>query len=95
MIETLDKAQGIQMPKLTMKQRQEKLFRKLDLSGLESSPLELADSAWSPLAVLIQPNRGLKLPMMIQADPSAIGGRSLYTLARDVEFRHNSPQPEC
>ena len=32
----LDEAQGIQMPKLTTKQRQKKLFEKLDLSSLES-----------------------------------------------------------
>ena len=38
------------MPKLTMKERQEKLFEELDLSGLESWPPELADSAWSLLA---------------------------------------------
>ena len=38
------------MPKLTTKQRQEKLFKKLDLSGLESWPPELADSTWSLLA---------------------------------------------
>ena len=50
MIEALDKAQGLQMPKLTMKQRQEKLFEELDLSGWESWPLQLADSAWSLLA---------------------------------------------
>ena len=31
--------------KLTMKQRQEKLFEELDLSGLESWPPELVDSA--------------------------------------------------
>ena len=48
-IEALDKAHGIQTPKLTMKQRQEKLFEKLDLSGLESWPPELADSTWSLL----------------------------------------------
>ena len=36
MIEALDEAQGIWIPKLTMKQREEKLFEKLDLSGLES-----------------------------------------------------------
>ena len=34
MIEALDEAQGIQTPKLTVKQRQEKLFKELDLSGL-------------------------------------------------------------
>ena len=50
MIEVLDEAQGIWMPKLTPKQRQEKLFKKLDLSRLESWPPELADSAQSLLA---------------------------------------------
>ena len=50
MIEALDEAQGLQMPKLTMKQRQEKLFEELDLSGLESWPPKLADSTWSLLA---------------------------------------------
>ena len=49
-IEVLDKAQGLQTPKLTVKQRQEKLFMELDLSRLESWPLKLADSAWSLLA---------------------------------------------
>ena len=49
MMEALDKAQGLQTPKLTMKQRQEKLFEELDLSGLESWPPELVDSAWSLL----------------------------------------------
>ena len=39
-----------QMPKLTMKQRQEKLFEELDLSRLESWPPELAAPAWSLLA---------------------------------------------
>ena len=50
MIEALDEAQGLQMPKLTVKQRQDKLFKELDLSGLESWPTELADSAQSLLA---------------------------------------------
>ena len=36
--------------KVTVKQRQEKLFKELDLSGLESWPPKLADSAWSLLA---------------------------------------------
>ena len=39
-----------QMPKLTVKQRQEKLFEELDLSRLESWPPELVASAWSLLA---------------------------------------------
>ena len=38
------------MPKLTVKQRQEKLFGELDLSGLEPWPLKLVDSAWSLMA---------------------------------------------
>ena len=48
-MEALDEAQGLQMPKLTVKQRQEKFFKELDLSGLESWPPELADSAQSLL----------------------------------------------
>ena len=39
-----------QMPKLTMKQRQEKLFEELDLSELESWPPKLVASAQSLLA---------------------------------------------
>ena len=50
MIEVLDEAQGLWMPKLTARQRQEKLFEKLDLSGLESWPHKLVDSAQSLLA---------------------------------------------
>ena len=50
MMEALDKAQGTQMQKLTMKQREEKLFEKLNLSGLESWPPKLVDSAQSLLA---------------------------------------------
>ena len=38
------------MPKLTVKQRQEKLFEELDLSGLESWPPRLVDSTQSLLA---------------------------------------------
>ena len=49
-IDALNKAQGIQTQKLTTEQRQEKLFKKLDLSGLVSWLPELADSTWSLLA---------------------------------------------
>ena len=70
LMEALDEAQGLQMPKLSMKQRQEKLFEELDLSWLESWPPNLADSTQSlfaeypnvfslepvNLAALIQPN---------------------------------------
>ena len=49
-MEAVGEAQGFPTPKLTMKQRQEKLFKELDMSGLESWPPELADSTWSLLA---------------------------------------------
>ena len=49
-MEAVEGAQGHPMPKLTVKQRQDKLFEEFDLSGLESWPPELADSAQLPLA---------------------------------------------
>ena len=49
-MEALAEAQDLQMPRLTMKQRQEKLFQELDLSGLKSWPPNLADSAQPLLA---------------------------------------------
>ena len=50
MIDMLDEAQGVWAPKMTMGQRQEKIFEKLDLSSLESWPPELAESAHLLLA---------------------------------------------
>ena len=50
MMEALDGVQGIQIPKMTTEQRQEKLFENLDLSSLESWPPELAESVCSLLA---------------------------------------------
>ena len=49
-VEALDEAHSLQAPRLTMKQRKEKLLEELDLSGLESWPSELVDSTWSLLA---------------------------------------------
>ena len=49
-MEVLDETQGLQTHKLTVKQRQEKLFKELDLSELESWPPELAYLARSLLA---------------------------------------------
>ena len=49
MIEALDQVQGLQTPKMTVKQRQEILLEESDLSGLESWPLELTDSTQSLL----------------------------------------------
>ena len=48
--EVSEEAHSPQAPKLTMKQRQERLFEGLDLSGLESWPPELVASAQSLLA---------------------------------------------
>ena len=50
MMDALDEVQGIQTPKMTTEQRQEKLCEKLDLSNLGSWLPELADSAYSLLA---------------------------------------------
>ena len=50
MMEVSGKAQGLQMLKLSVKQRQEKLFKELDFSRLESWPPWLADSTQSLLA---------------------------------------------
>ena len=48
--EVLEEDHGHQTSKLTVKQRQEKLFGVLDLSGLESWPPNLVASAQSLLA---------------------------------------------
>ena len=48
--EVSEKGHGCQMPKLAMQQWQEKLFKALDLSRLESWPPELAEAAMSLLA---------------------------------------------
>ena len=48
-MEVVEGEQGLPTLKLTVKQRQEKLFKELDLSGLESWPPKLADSTQSLL----------------------------------------------
>ena len=50
MVEGVDELQCPQMPKLTVKQRKEKLSKELDMSGLESWLPELEDSTQSLLA---------------------------------------------
>ena len=97
-MDALDEVQGIQTPKMTIEQRQEKLFKKLDLSSLRSWPLELADSAHSLLAKYhvifsleswelscthFTKHCELESLMMIQVDPSAVSGkRSTHTCKR-------------
>ena len=48
--DVLDKDHGHQVPKLTMKQWSEKLFKELYPSSLESWPPELVAAAWTLLA---------------------------------------------
>ena len=50
MIDMMDEAKGIQRPKLTIEQRQKKLFEKLVLSDFESWLPELVDSTHLLLA---------------------------------------------
>ena len=50
MLYALDEVQGTQTQRLTAGQRQEKLFKKLELSGFGSWLPELVHSAWSLLA---------------------------------------------
>ena len=90
-IDALDEAQGVQALRMTMAQRQEKLFEKLDLSNLESWPPELADSVHLLLAeyhdifslepseaVLIGLSMWSKSPMMPSLKNNS--GRSLCPL---------------
>ena len=49
-MEVLEEAPGLPIPKLTLRKRQERLCEKLDLTGLEFWPPDLADSTWSLLA---------------------------------------------
>ena len=55
---------SLQAPKLTIRQRQGRLFEELDLSGLKSRPLELADSTQLLLA---------KYHNVFSLDPSEVG----------------------
>ena len=60
-MEALDETWGLQTPKWTVKQRQEKLFRELNLSELESWPPKLADFTQSLLAeyhdIFLEPSK--------------------------------------
>ena len=62
--EASEEDHGHQMPKLTVKQRQEKLFEELDLSGLEYWPPELVASTQSLL---------VEYHNIFSLDPSALG----------------------
>ena len=45
LLEGVEGPHSLQVPKLTVRQRQGKMFQELDLGGLESWPPELVDSA--------------------------------------------------
>ena len=82
MTEALDEAQGIQPKRLTAKQRQERLFEKSDLSGLESWPPELVSSAQSLLA---------EYHDIFSLDPSKLGfthsTKHVIKVTDDVPFK--------
>ena len=42
-----------------------------------------------------QSHQQYPIQRMIQTNSPTIGGRGLYTLARNVGLRHDPPQPEC
>ena len=81
-MEALDEAHGLQVPRLTMKQRQEKLFEESDLSGLESWPPKLVDSAWSLLAEYHN----------ISSQPSKLG--CTHSTEHVIKVTDNSPFKE-
>ena len=64
-----DEPQDPHTPKLTVRQRHGKLFNELDLSGLDSWPLELVDAACWLLA---------KYHNVFSLDPMAVGLYPLY-----------------
>ena len=88
--EALDEAQGLQMPKLTVKQRQEKLFKKLDLSRLESWPLESADSTCSLSA---------EYHDIFSLEPSELGctqaTKHVIKVTNDAPFKEQFRQIPC
>ena len=71
-----------QTPKLTVKQRQEKLFEELDLSGLESWPPELVASTQSLLA---------KYHDIFSLEPSELGcihsAKHVIKVTNDTPFK--------
>ena len=72
------------MPKLTMKQRQEKLFEELDLSRLETWPSELVDSAWSLLA---------EYHDIFFLEPSKLG--CTHSTEHVIKVTNDTPFKEC
>ena len=82
-MEVSGKAQGLQTPKLSVKQRQEKMFVELDLSRLKSWPPELMESAQSLLA---------KYHDVFTLDPSELG--CTHSTKHVIKVTDNTPFKE-
>ena len=78
-----NRAQSPHTPKLTVRQRQGNLFEKLDLSGLESWPPELADSAQWLLA---------KYHDVFSLDPAELG--CTHSTKHIIKVTDNTPFKE-
>ena len=83
MMEASGEAQGLHTPKLSVKQRQEKLLKELNLSGLESWPPELADSAQSLLA---------EYHNVFTLEPSKLG--CIHSTEHVIKVTNNTPFKE-
>ena len=83
LMEALKEAHGLQVPRLTIKQRQGRLFKELDLSELESWPPELADSTQSLLAEYHN----------ISLEPSELG--CTHSTEHVIEVTNDTPFKEC
>ena len=81
--EGVEEPHSLQAPKLTIRQRPERLFEELDLSGLESWPPELADSAQSLL---------VKYHVVFLLEPSELG--CTHSTEQVIKVTDNSPFKE-
>ena len=82
--EASEEAHSLQVPRLTMKQRQEKLFEELDLSGLESWPPKLLASTWSLLD---------KYHDVFSLEPSELG--CTHSTRHVIKVTNDTPFKEC
>ena len=82
--EASEEAHSPQVPRLTMKQRQEKLFEELDLSGLESWPAELVSSGQSLLA---------EYHDVFSLEPSELG--CTHSTEHVIKVTDDTPFKEC
>ena len=81
--EVSEEDHGHQVPKLTVKQWQEKLFEELDLGGLESWPPEVAASAQSLLA---------KYHDIFSLEPSGLG--CTHSIKHVIKVTNDTPFKE-